>query len=89
MKKYTIAVVGLWHLGEIFSAGLAELGHTVIGIDSDKKIVANFQKGIPPLAEHGLAELIKKNTGKKRLSFSSKLEELKNCDIVWLALILL
>ncbi|MBI5413008.1 UDP-glucose/GDP-mannose dehydrogenase family protein [Candidatus Peregrinibacteria bacterium] len=85
MKKYTIAVVGLWHLGEIFSAGLADLGHTVIGIDSDKKIVANFQKGIPPLAERGLADLIKKNTDKKRLSFSAKLEELKNCDIVWLA----
>ncbi len=85
MKKYTIAVVGLWHLGEIFLAGLAELGHTVIGIDSDKKVVANLEKGIPPLAEPGLAELIKKNAGKKRFSFSTKFEELKKCNVVWLA----
>lgn len=85
MQKNTIAVVGLWHLGEIFSAGLAELGHTVIGIDRDKKVIANLQKGTPPLAEPGLAELIKKNTAKKQLSFSANLEELKNCNVVWLA----
>lgn len=84
MKKYTIAVIGLWHLGEIFSAGLAELGHTVIGIDNDKKVIADLGKGIPPLVEPGLAELVKKNTAKKQLSFSTKLEELKNCDVVWL-----
>lgn len=34
-KKCTIGVVGLWHLGEIYSAGLAELGQTVIGFDED------------------------------------------------------
>ncbi|OGH69726.1 MAG: hypothetical protein A2754_03600 [Candidatus Magasanikbacteria bacterium RIFCSPHIGHO2_01_FULL_47_8] len=85
MKKHTIAVVGLWHLGEIFSAGLAELGHTVIGIDNEKKVIADLQKGIPPLAEPGLAELIKKNTAKKQLSFTTKFEELKNCDVVWIA----
>jgi len=45
VKKYTIAVVGLWHLGEIYSAGLAELGHTVIGFDNDEKVVCKKKNG--------------------------------------------
>jgi len=85
VKKYTIAVVGLWHLGEIYSAGLAELGHTVIGFDNDEKVVKNLQRGTPPLAEPGLMDLIKKHSQTKRLLFTADFAELKKCDTVWLA----
>lgn len=84
MKKNVIAVVGLWHLGEIFSAGLAELGQTVIGIDKNKSVVENLAKGVPPLAEPGLVNLIKENIQRRRLSFTSEFTAIKRCGVIWL-----
>ncbi|MEK9180245.1 MAG: nucleotide sugar dehydrogenase [Patescibacteria group bacterium] len=83
-KHFKIGVVGLWHCGEIYSAGLAELGHEVIGIDGDKNVVANFLKNIPPLPEPGLAELLKKNRDTGRLRYTTDFAEMKNCDVVWI-----
>jgi UDPglucose 6-dehydrogenase len=79
-----IGVIGLWHLGEIYSAGFAELGHTVVGISDDAGVVANFNKNIPPLAEPGLAELIEKHRAVGRLTYTSDWAALKGCDAVWL-----
>ena len=81
-----IAVLGLWHLGEIYSACLAELGHTVFGISEDADIVENFRKGIPPLAEPGLRVLLQKNIKSGRLQFSTDFSKLKQCDILWVTL---
>ncbi len=85
MKKYRIGVVGLWHLGEIFSAGLAELGYTVIGFD-DASIITNLNQGKPPLAEPGLSELVAKHLASGRLSYSHDFSKLESCDVIWLAI---
>ncbi|KKS96852.1 hypothetical protein A3B05_01100 [Candidatus Giovannonibacteria bacterium RIFCSPLOWO2_01_FULL_43_160] len=84
MKKYKIGVVGLWHLGEIYSAGLSDLGHDIIGFDENSEIVSNLNKGIPPLAEPKLAKIIKKNIKNGRLFFNNAFEQLKTRDIIWL-----
>lgn len=81
--KNKIAVIGLWHCGEIYSAGLAELGHEVIGIDPDECVVANFAKGIPPLPEPGLMELLTKNIASGRLKYTADFSAIKNCDVAW------
>ncbi|KKT29466.1 hypothetical protein A3G55_00690 [Candidatus Giovannonibacteria bacterium RIFCSPLOWO2_12_FULL_44_25] len=85
MKKYKIGVVGLWHLGEVYSACLADLGHNVIGFDENRGTVSNLNKYILPLAEPELAKIIKKNIENGRLSFSNEFKQLKTRDIVWLA----
>jgi UDPglucose 6-dehydrogenase len=82
---HKIAVIGLWHCGEIYSASLAELGHDVTGIDENAEVVANFSKGIPPLPEPGLAELLTKNIASDRLKYTGDFSVLKNCDVVWCA----
>ena len=41
-----ICVLGLWHLGSVTAAGLAALGHRVVGVDSDEPRVANLRKGM-------------------------------------------
>jgi len=82
-SPHTIGVVGLWHLGEIYSAGLAELGSTVIGIDTDASVVSNLKNGVPPLTEPKLAELISSNQKTGRLSFSTDFSRLRECDIAW------
>lgn len=84
-SQQKIAVVGLWHCGEIYSACLAELGHDIVGIDENAETVANLQKGIPPLEEPELTPIIQKNIAANRLRFSSDFSEIANTKIVWLA----
>jgi len=59
--SFKIAIIGMWHLGETYSACLADMGHTVIGIDENKVVINNLKKGIAPLEEPGLKEIIVKN----------------------------
>ena len=63
-----ICVIGIWHLGAVYSACLADLGYQVIGVDGDAKRIAELNKGIPPLFESGLQELITSNIKSKRLT---------------------
>lgn len=60
-NKLQIGVVGLWHLGSVYSACLAKLGYEVTGFDFDKLITKNLQKGIPPIFEPQLKETIRKH----------------------------
>src|SRR3989344_214556 len=79
-----IAVVGLWHLGEVVSVGLAELGHTVLAIDEDTKVVGNLKRGIPPLPEKDIAERIVRHLKDGSLSFSTDVRGVKDCDAIFL-----
>ena len=83
-SSYKIGVVGLWHLGEIYSAGLAELGHSVIGIDENEEVIRNLENNIPPLAEPKLAELLRSNRSAGRLLYSSDFSKIKECGVVWI-----
>lgn len=84
MPKKSIAILGLWHLGEVYSACLAEIGHSVIGYSEDKDLIEKFKKNIPPLAEPGLPELLEKNQKSGNLSFTTDFSSIRNCDVVWL-----
>lgn len=70
MPKTKVAVIGLWHLGCVAAAGLAEAGCIVTGVDFDKKVIHDLNVDQPPLFEPGLAELIKKNKSAGKLSFT-------------------
>lgn len=72
MKK--VGVLGLWHLGCVYSVCLAEQGYRVTGLDPDKKVIDNLQKGRPSLFEPGLEDLIKKHLG-TNLFFSDFAEQ--------------
>ncbi len=82
-RTHTISVLGLWHLGAVYSAGLAELGHTVFGIDEDISVVKALRQGSPQVAEPGLRELIIKNLRKKHLSFTAVLSPISQSEVVW------
>jgi len=69
-----VCVIGLWHLGSVVSACLADLGYFVVGVDGDYKRVEGLNKGIPPLFEPGLNELIIKNIKLKKLSYTTELD---------------
>ncbi len=73
MIKNKVCVIGLWHLGSVYSACLADLGYQVVGVDKDAKRVADLNRGAPPIFEPGLNELITKNVQAKRLSYTADL----------------
>jgi UDPglucose 6-dehydrogenase len=69
-----VCVIGIWHLGSVTAACLADLGCNVVGVDNDKTRVDNLNKAIPPLFEPGLADLMLKGIKAKHLEFTTDLK---------------
>jgi UDPglucose 6-dehydrogenase len=81
-----IAVCGLWHLGSVMAAGLAECGHSVVGVEPDATVVAALAGGRPPVEEPGLPELLRAQIAAGRLAFTTSLPEgLAGVDACWIA----
>jgi UDPglucose 6-dehydrogenase len=80
-----VCVLGLWHLGAVTAAGLAEVGHQVIGLDFDASTVAALRTGVAPIFEPGLEELIGRGLASHRLRFAAGLDELEAIDVLWVA----
>jgi UDPglucose 6-dehydrogenase len=85
IKKYKIGIFGLWHLGCVLSAAWSKLGHNVIGFDYDKKLINNISQVKVPIFEPGLNDLIEDRLENKNLFFSNDLEDLSNCDFIFLS----
>jgi UDPglucose 6-dehydrogenase len=79
-----IAVIGTGYVGLVTAAGLAELGHQVIGADKDTDKMARISSGIIPIYEPGLNELLAANLQKGRLSFSADLDAVaQEADVIF------
>ncbi len=80
-----IGIVGIGYVGLTTAAMLSELGHDVVGVDIDEHKIANLNKGIIPIYEPGLDELVHKNMKAKRLIFITNMEEaIKKSDIIFI-----
>jgi len=75
MKAYNICVVGTGYVGLVTGACLAEIGHNVVCVDSDKTKISTLKKGRIPIYEPGLDKIVKENAKKGRLSFSNSIAE--------------
>lgn len=65
-----LAVVGCGHVGLVTAAGFAEVGHTVVGLDTDAQKLELLRRGEAPFYEPGLQDLLDRHHG-DRLSFES------------------
>lgn len=81
-----IGVLGLWHLGCVTAACLAESGFNVVGADPDSKVISELRADRPPVAEPGLSELISEGRRSGRLEFESLDEAtLSDAEVIWIA----
>ena len=70
-----ICMVGTGYVGLVTGAGLADLGMDVICVDKDEAKIAALSKGIIPIYEPGLEELVGRNERKGRLHFTTDLRD--------------
>ncbi|PKP53192.1 MAG: UDP-glucose 6-dehydrogenase [Bacteroidetes bacterium HGW-Bacteroidetes-1] len=81
-----ITVVGTGYVGLVTGTCFAEVGIDVHCIDIDKNKIDNLNKGIIPIYEPGLEEMVQRNVEKKRLYFSTELgENIKDCQVIFSA----
>lgn len=66
-----VSVIGTGHLGAVHAAGMAEIGHRVIGMDLDADKVTQLSAGRVPFFEPGLEELIGRGLASGRLRFTT------------------
>ncbi|WP_409240351.1 UDP-glucose dehydrogenase family protein [Streptomyces sp. PA5.6] len=70
-----LTVVGCGYLGATHAACMAELGHEVLGMDSDMDKVAILNSGKAPFHERDLDELLARHTASGRLKFTASYAE--------------
>jgi UDPglucose 6-dehydrogenase len=81
-----VCVVGIGYVGLVAAACLADGGNHVICVDKDEKKIGRLKKGILPIYEAQLAEVIKRNESAGRLLFTTDLKYgVENCRVIILA----
>jgi UDPglucose 6-dehydrogenase len=68
-----IAVIGTGYVGLVVGACLAETGNDVICVDSNAAKIRSVRRGVMPMYEPGLEEIVRRNQSEKRLTFTTVL----------------
>jgi len=81
-----VVMIGTGYVGLVSGACLADFGHQVFCIDTDKVKIEALQRGKIPIYEPGLNELVEKNTAAGRLLFATDLTQaVAAADAVFIA----
>ena len=80
-----VCVVGTGYVGLTTASCLAEIGHTVIGIDVDESKIRLLKGGQIPIVEDNLELITKQMIAAKRLTFQHNFgSEISSCEFVFL-----
>ena len=82
-----IAVIGTGYVGLVQGACFADTGNHVICMDIDEKKVKALKKGVIPIYEPGLEEMVSRNTQEGRLAFTTSLKTaVQHSDVIFMCL---
>jgi len=82
--KRKIAIIGTGYVGLTTGVCLAYLGHKITCVDKDKVKIRNLKKGIIPIYEPGLKEVLEKH--KRNIEFTTDLKSaVSKSEIVFIA----
>lgn len=76
-----ISVIGCGYLGAVHAACMAEIGHTVVGVDVDEEKVGLLSAGQAPFHEPDFEELLAKNVDAGRLRFTTDFAEVADSQV--------
>ena len=80
-----LCMIGTGYVGLVSGVCFSDLGNTVYCVDKDNKKINSLNKGILPIFEPGLEEILKRNYQQKRLIFTSDLKKaVTNSDIIFI-----
>ena len=81
-----ITIIGSGYVGLVSGACFSEVGIDVQCVDIDRNKIENLKKGIIPIYEPGLEEMITRNIDKGRLHFTTNISDaIKSSDIVFIS----
>ncbi len=81
-----VAMIGTGYVGLVSGACFADFGHTVCCIDKDAGKIERLRKGVMPIYEPGLDQLVASNVRAGRLSFATEAgEAVRQADAVFIA----
>lgn len=81
-----VGVVGTGYVGLVTGTCFAEMGNDVVCVDIDADKVTRMKQGKIPIYEPGLEDVFLRNSKEGRLSFTTKLSDALNSDVLFLAL---
>jgi UDPglucose 6-dehydrogenase len=81
-----IAIVGSGYVGLVTGTCFAEVGIDVVCVDIDQRKIENLRKGIVPIFEPGLEEMLHRNMKKGRLNFTTSIAQaLNDTEVLFIA----
>ncbi len=85
MTVHRVCVIGSGYVGTVVAAGLAHIGHQVVGVEADVDKLAQLQMGVAPFHEEGLDELLVEGLDSGRLTFRTDIAgAMAQVDIVYI-----